>query len=439
MALSSRTGSLGTENAFSVLADIATCRARGVDVVELNLGEPDFDTPAHITEAAVFALRAGDTHYCPPAGIPELRRAIASSVAASRGIDVDSDRVVVTAGAKQTIRHAFDAYVEPGDEVIYPTPGFPIYESLASFHGAVGRPLQLAAEHSFTVTGEQLDELMSPKTKLIILNSPSNPTGGAFSEDLLSEVADVISDHGRPDLRVYSDEIYEHITFDGDEHRSIAGAAGMEGRTVVAGGHSKSFAMTGWRLGFAVLPTTEEASFFERLNINTVSCVPPFVQRAGVAALEDPRSQASVRSMVGVLEERRDWMVGALNRIQGVSCRLPAGAFYAFPDVGDVCRQLGVLEAHGTLPSEITEEWPPSRLLQMFLLYGHGVATMDRASFGRIGSAGQHFLRLSFAAGMEVLQEGVSRLADAFQDGEGFARFFEEESQLWSGEHREES
>ena len=434
MALTDRTASLGTENAFSVLVDIAVCRARGIDVVELNLGEPDFDTPSHITEAAVSALQAGMTHYCPPGGTDSLREAIAEHISDTRRIEVDPSRVVVTPGAKPTIRHAFDAYVQPGDEVIYPSPGFPIYESLATFSGAIPRPLHLTAEHGFSVTGHQLEELISTRTKLIILNSPSNPTGGAFSDDLIAEVARAVEKKGQPDLRVYSDEVYEHIVFDGEAHRSVASDARMEERTIIASGHSKSFAMTGWRLGYAVLPTREEASFFERLNINTVSCVPPFIQEAGAEALRSDRSAGAISSMVAELEQRRDWVVEALNGIDGVSCELPRGAFYVFPDVSQVCAELGVLEARLELGDATAADWSPSRLLQMYLLYAHGVATIDRDSFGRIGSEGQHFLRLSFATSMDSLHEGIRRMAEAFKDRRSFARFLVEEAKLWSEE-----
>lgn len=428
MVLAARTRGLGTENAFKILHDIATCRARGIDVVPLNLGEPDFDTPGFIADAAVAEIRAGNTHYSDPAGIAPLREAIAGHVASSRGIPVDPEQVVVTAGAKPTIGYALQAYVEPGDEVIYPSPGFPIYESWVTYMGAKPVPLQLSEDRGFTFTAADLDRLITPATKLVILNSPSNPTGGVLSEPDLAGIAAVLGARGGAPIRVYSDEVYEHLVFDGEAHHSISSQPEMAAMTVLVGGHSKSFAMTGWRLGFAVLPTRAEARFFEQLNINLFSCVPPFIQHAGVAALTDPTSAAAVAVMVEQLQTRRDWMVAALNDIPGVSCLQPKGAFYTFPNVSAMCRHLGVLQAFEALPPQAAGHWTPATMLQMFLLYRHGVATMDRASFGRIGTAGQHYLRLSFAAGIDELRRGVDRIGQAAADITGFASFNEGEA-----------
>lgn len=417
---------LGTENAFKVGADIKRCQDRGIDVIRLNLGEPDFDTAPHLVDAAIRQLEAGDTHYCDPGGIPQLREAIARHVSASRGLEVTPERVVVTPGAKPTIGYAMQTYVDPGDEVIYPSPGFPIYESWIQFVGATPVPLPLLEERGFAFSPEDLSDRLTDRTKLIILCSPSNPTGGVVSRQDLEAVAGLIRTRGRPDLRIYADEIYEHILFDGEDHHSIASCEDMAGRTVIASGHSKSFAMTGWRLGFAVLPTVEEADVFKQLNINTVSCVPPFIQFAGCEAFSNPKSATATQKMVAEFQNRRDWIVPALNRIDGIQCQMPRGAFYVFPNVGGVCEQIGVLASYESLPDEVREKTTPSGMLQMFLLYRHGVATMDRNSFGSIGAEGQHYLRLSIASSLEQLQEGVSRIQKAAGDRDGFASFVPE-------------
>ena len=334
--IASRMARLGTENAFKVGEDIKRCQERGIDVIRLNLGEPDFDTATHLKNVAIEQIRAGDTHYCDPAGLPRLRDAIARHISTSRGLDVGPDRVIVTAGAKPTIGHAIQTYVEPGDEVIYPSPGFPIYESWVQFVGASPVPIQLSEKKNFSFSAEDIGDRLTDKTKLIILCSPSNPTGGVLSKQDLEAVAALIRDRGRPDLRIYADEIYERILFDGEEHHSIASCDGMAGHTVIASGHSKSFAMTGWRLGFAVLPTVEEAELFKQLNINTVSCVPPFIQVAGCEAFSNPKSATATKNMVAEFQNRRDWIVPALNRIEGIGCQMPRGAFYVFPNVGGI-------------------------------------------------------------------------------------------------------
>jgi aspartate/methionine/tyrosine aminotransferase len=421
---------LGTENAFRLGADIERCVARGMDVVRLNLGEPDFDSPDHVNRAAIDAILAGDSHYSDPAGLVELRVAIAESVSATRGLAVGPERVIVTPGAKPPIGYSFLTYVETGDEVVYPSPGFPIYESWAGFVGARPRPLMLSEESGFTFTAEDLAGCLSERTKLVILCSPSNPTGGVLPAGLLAEVAEVVRERCHPEVRIYSDEIYEDILFDGEAHHSIASLPGMEERTVLVSGMSKGFAMTGWRLGYAVLPTAEEALRFRQLNINTVSCVPPFVQRAGIAALDRERSAEAVARMVAAFQRRRDWVVPALEAIDGVRCQNPKGSFYVFPNVEGICRRLGIFEAYAGLAPEAQRRTSPAGMLQMFLLYRHGVATMDRSSFGKIGAEGQHFLRLSIAASLERLQEGVGRIGRASSDVDGFAAFLDEE-RLW--------
>lgn len=415
---------LGTENAFKLGADITRCVERGVSVVRFNLGEPDFETAPHIADAAIAALRAGRTRYCDPAGLPELRHAIATHVSRTRGLDVAADRVVVTPGGKPSIGYTLQTYVDPGDEVIYPSPAFPIYESWITYIGARPIPLQLHECDDFLVTADSLERAITPRTKLIILNSPANPTGAVLPLSRLSELAAVIQRRCASSVRVYSDEIYEHIVFEDAVHHSIASVPGMETRTIIASGHSKGFAMTGWRLGYAVLPTADEASHFKQLNINVVSCVPPFVQEAGRAALEKPESAAAVARMVRSFRDRRDWVVPVLNRIAGVRCRTPQGAFYVFPEVGELCASLGILDAYAALPSESQARTSPSTMLQRYLLEQYGVATMDRPSFGRIGSEGQHFLRLSIATGPAALKDGLERIEAASRARSACAGFF---------------
>ena len=423
-----RMSHLGTENAFKLGDDIQRCVDRGMDVIRFNLGAPDFRSAPHLNRVAGEALDAGRSGYCDPAGILPFRQAIADHVQRTRGIDVTSERVVVTPGAKPPIGYTLQTYVDPGDEVVYPSPGFPIYESWVQFVGAVPVPLPLSDDRDFAFTADDLAALVTERTKLIILCSPSNPTGGVLSRDELAGIAELVRERCRPDVRIYSDEIYEQILFDGLGHESIASHPGMPERTVIASGHSKGFAMTGWRLGWAVLPTEEEAAIFKQININIMSCVPPFLQEAGAAAYEDPASAVEVRRMVGAFERRRDWIVPALNGIPGVRCRTPKGAFYVFPDVSGVCGRLGVYQAcerfHKAAPGRrIT----PAGVLQMFLLYRYGVASMDRASFGRIGADGQDFLRLSIANGMEDIRRGVERMAAAAADARGFADFVRSE------------
>jgi aspartate aminotransferase len=424
--LASRIGDLGTENAFEIGKDIARLEAQGRTIIRFNIGQPDFPSPPHIAREGIRQIEAGNTQYVDPAGVLSLRKAIADHLRTTRGLEVDPARVVVTAGAKPPIGLTVLTYVNRGDEVIYPSPGFPIYESWVRFVGAVPVPLRLREERDFAFSPEDLAALITPKTKLIILNSPSNPTGGVLSKGDLEGIARVIREKARPDVRIYSDEIYEQILFDGAEHRSIASEEGMEALTVVASGFSKGFGMTGWRLGWAVLPTAQEAEVFTRFNINTVSCVPPFIQEAGREAYENPATAPVVARMVQAFQERRDWVVPALNRIPGVTCRTPLGTFYVFPNVEGYCRNLGILEAHAALEEGERARTSPSTMLQMFLLYRYGIATMDRRSFCRIGSEGEHYLRLSIANSMEELKKGVALMEEAAADRDGFASFLEE-------------
>lgn len=425
-----RFGHMGTENAFKIGEDMARARARGVDVIPFTIGEPDFDSAPHINEAGIAAIRAGDTHYTDPAGIAPLREALAAYVSRTRGIEVAADRVIILPGAKPAIGYTMMAYVDPGDEVIYPSPGFPIYESWVTYLGGVPKPLVLREERGFSFTVDDLDRLLTDRTKVLMLCSPSNPTGGVLPKSLLEEVAALVKERGRPDIRIYSDEIYEHITFDGFEHTSMASLPGMDRHTIIASGHSKGYAMTGWRLGWCVLPTAEEALRFKQININTVSCVPPFIQQAAREALENPKTWEVVGSMVAEFKRRRDYVVPALNAIPGISCANPLGAFYVFPNITGVCESLGATAHFESLPDSLKASTSPATLISRFLLYYHGVALVDRRSFGVIGSEGQNFLRLSYAADMDSIREGIRRIAAGVADHDGFARFLQDQTAL---------
>ena len=425
-----RFGHLGTENAFKIGEDMARARARGVDVIPFTIGEPDFDSAPHINEAGIAAIRAGDTHYTDPAGIAPLREALAAYVSRTRNIEVTADRIIVLPGAKPAIGYTMMAYVDPGDEVIYPSPGFPIYESWVTYLGGVPKPLVLREERGFSFTVDDLDRLLTERTKVLMLCSPSNPTGGVLPKSLLEEVAALVRERGRPDIRIYSDEIYEHITFDGFEHTSMASLPGMDRHTIIASGHSKGYAMTGWRLGWCVLPTAEEALRFKQININTVSCVPPFIQQAAREALENPKTWEVVGSMVAEFKRRRDTVVPALNAIPGITCANPLGAFYVFPNITGVCDSLGATAHYASLPDSLKASTSPATLVSRFLLYYHGVALVDRRSFGVIGSEGQNFLRLSYAADMDSIREGIRRIAAGVADHDGFARFLQDQTAL---------
>ena len=425
-----RFGHMGTENAFKIGEDMARARARGVDVIPFTIGEPDFDSAPHINEAGIAAIRAGDTHYTDPAGIAPLREALAAYVSRTRNIEVAADRIIILPGAKPAIGYTMMAYVDPGDEVIYPSPGFPIYESWVTYLGGVPKPLVLREERGFSFTVDDLDRLLTERTKVLMLCSPSNPTGGVLPKSLLEEVAALVKERGRPDIRIYSDEIYEHITFDGFEHTSMASLPGMDRHTIIASGHSKGYAMTGWRLGWCVLPTAEEALRFKQININTVSCVPPFIQQAAREALENPKTWEVVGSMVAEFKRRRDYVVPALNAIPGISCANPLGAFYVFPNITGVCESLGATAHYESLPDSLKASTSPATLISRFLLYYHGVALVDRRSFGVIGSEGQNFLRLSYAADMDSIREGIRRIAAGVADHDGFARFLRDQTAL---------
>jgi aspartate/methionine/tyrosine aminotransferase len=292
-------------------------------------------------------------------------------------------------------------------------------------------PLHLEEEKNFRFDAGDLERLITPRTKVLIINSPSNPTGGVLTVDDLKDISRVIREKARPDIRVYSDEVYEDIVFDGKKHASIVSQPGMREKTVMVSGHSKSYSMTGWRLGYAVLPTVEEATTFRQLNINIISCTPPFIQEAGKQALEGPENPGIVASRTAEFQKRRDVVVDMLNAIDGIRCNKPEGAFYVFPNIGGACKKLGVIDAYESLDAETKKRTSPSTIFQMFVLYEHGVATMDRRSFGAIGSEGKHYLRLSTATSMDMLEEGVRRIEAATKDHGGFKKFFARREHLY--------
>lgn len=425
-----RVGLIGTENAFKVGPYIREVEEMGHRVIKCNLGEPDFPLPKHIREEVKRQIDLDLTHYCDPQGVLPLREAIARDMGARRGLKITPDRVVVFPGAKPPIAFTQQAYCDPGDEVIYPSPGFPIYESVTEYIGARPVPLHLKEEAGFAFTGDDLAPLITDRTKVIILNFPSNPTGGVASREQLESVADVIRRRAPADVRVYSDEVYEEILFDGSKHVSIASLPGMAERTLLVSGVSKSYSWTGGRLGWAVLPTAEEAAHFKTLNINYFSCVTPYNQMGAKVAIESPQSAVEIGKMVAAFQERRDVVVQALNAIPGVTCQTPKGAFYVFPNIGGALKGLGAVDFYDTLPAGRRATTSPSTIFRMFLLFRHHVAALDRRSFGVIGAEGKHFLRVSIATGLDDLKEGMKRLAQATQDRNGFAAFVEDGRRL---------
>lgn len=425
---SDRTYRIGSENAFRIGPQIRELELQGYKVIKCNLGEPDFPLARHIAVEVKRQIDLDLTHYCDPQGILPLREAIARSLSRTRGIDVSPDRVVVFPGGKPPIGLTQQTYCNPGDEVIYPSPGFPIYESFTGYVGAKAVPLALREEADFSFSGEDLSPLITDRTRVIILNFPSNPTGGVATREQLEDIAEVIRCKAPAQARIYSDEIYEDILFDGHRHHSIASVPGMAERTIIAGGVSKSFAWTGGRVGWAVFPSTEEAAVFKNLNINYFSCIPAYNQMGAVVALESPQSAVEIAHMCDAFCERRDMMVTGLNAIPGITCRKPGGAFYLFPNIGGLCQTLGAITAHRKMVGR--DRTSPATLVQMFLLWRHRVATMDRRSFGRIGSEGQHYLRISIATALDDLKLALDRLRAASNDVEGFHSFMKEGAHL---------
>lgn len=427
-----RVALLGTENAFRVGPAIARIEAEGHRVIRCNIGEPDFPLFGHIRDEVKRQLDADNTHYCDPQGVLPLRETIAREMGRTRGVEITPDRVCVFAGAKPPIGYSQLLYCNPGDEVIYPSPGFPIYESFTRFVGAVPVPLHLEEDKGFAFGGDELRALITPRTKIIILNFPSNPTGGVATEAQLAEIAATIREHAPEDVRVYSDEVYEHILFDGAEHHSIASQPGMAERTIIVSGASKSFSWTGGRVGWAVLPTAEEAAAFKNMNINDISCVSPYNQMGARVGLGSMLSDAEIRRMVSAFQQRRDVVVDGLNRIDGITCHKPRGAFYVFPNIGGVCEKLGIIDAFESLDADLQAKTSPATIFQLFLLERYHVAALDRRSFGVIGSEGRHFLRLSIATGIDDLREAVVRIGQASRDRDGVADFLREVEAPWT-------
>ncbi len=414
---------IGTEAAFALGGLIREVEARGERVIRCNLGQPDFPLPKHIAEAVKRAIDDGLTTYCDPQGIPELRRAVADSVSKKHGLDVDPERVVVYPGGRPPIGFAHMSYSEAGEEVIYPSPGYPLFESFIPYFRCKPVPVVLREEEGFGLTRTQLEPLLSDRTGLIFLNFPSNPTGGVATREQLQGLAELILEKTDPSVRVYSDESYEAITFDGDEHISIASMPGMEARTIIASGVSKTYSWTGGRVGWAVYPTVAEAKVHRKLAINYVASIPPYNQWGAIEALTSAESDVAIGRMVEAFQRRRDVVVDALNAIDGVTCQNPKGAFYAFPNVGGILERIGAIEAYHALDEGVRAETSPSTLFQLFLLHHYRVATMDRRSFSVLGSEGQHYLRLSTANADEELVEAVKRIGDASTDAAGFETF----------------
>jgi len=426
-----RAGLIDTENAFKIGPQIRSIEEQGKKVIKCNLGEPDFPVPEFIKEEVKRQLDLDNTHYCDPQGILSLRKAIANHFSETRGIQATPERIVVFPGAKPPIGLCQHTYCDPGDEVIYPSPGFPIYESFINYVGALPVPVHLKEEKNFTLSGEDIQSLLTKKTKMIFLNFPSNPTGGVASPEQLQDISEVIRGRRTEDVRIFSDEVYENILFDGAKHHSIISCPGMEKVTILVSGASKSFSWTGGRIGWALFPTVEEAEVFRNLNINYFSCIPPYNQEGARLALESPLSQNAIRSMVNTFQERRGIVIDGLNRIKGIRCQKPKGAFYVFPNISEMCENLGIMEAFQSLPPDLQKKTSPSTLFQMFLLFEYQVATMDRKSFGRIGAESFHYLRLSFATDTDSLKEGLRRLSIASQDKKGFGQFFKKREHLY--------
>jgi len=371
---------LGTETAFSVLARAGELERAGASVIHLEIGEPDFDTPQHVRDAAWRAIEAGRTHYCPPAGIPELREVAAEYLARSRGLEIPPGRVLVGTGAKPFLFFGILALANPGDEIVYPDPGFPIYESAIRFAGATPVPIALREERDFAFDLDELAAKLGPRTKLVILNSPHNPTGGVLAAHEIAGAAELIAQTG---AWVLSDEVYAQMVYEGS-FASIAGEPGMLERTILLDGCSKTFAMTGWRCGFAAVPEPLVDPLV-RFFTNSTSCVPPFVQFGAIAALEGPMDEPA--AMMDEFRRRRTLIVDGLRSLPGVSCRVPAGAFYAFPNVAGV-----------PLPAPVLA----SRLLDEA-----GVALLAGTAFGEVG---RENLRVSYANSQANLAEAIERM-----------------------------
>lgn len=380
MYLADRTSRLGTETAFEVLARAKALEAKGRSIIHLEIGEPDFDTPRHIIEAAHKALDEGWTHYGPAAGDMNLKEAIVEEMRSTRNVDIGVENVVVTPGAKPIMFYGILSCVEEGDEVIYPNPGFPIYESMINFIGAKAVPLTLREEKDFSFDIEELTDLISDKTRMIIINSPQNPTGGVLSLEDLERIAALVADR---DIIVMTDEVYSRMVYDG-EHHSILSLDGMKEKTILIEGFSKTYAMTGWRLGYGVMPQNA-AEMVSKFMVNSNSCTASFTQRAGIQALKG--SQADSENMIAEFKERKSVIVDGLNALPGISCRTPKGAFYVFPNI----KKTG-----------LTSEEAENKFLNEA-----GVACLKGTSFG---ANGEGYVRFSYANSKENIREALDRI-----------------------------
>jgi aspartate/methionine/tyrosine aminotransferase len=380
MRYAERMKRLGTETAFDMLAKAKALEAKGKEVIHLEIGEPDFDTPKNIREAAKKALDEGWTHYGPAPGLPELRAAIAQDAGKLRGLQFNPEQVVVTPGAKPIMSFVIMALADEGDEVIYPNPGFPIYESMINFMGAKAVPIQLKEEFDFRLDVKDLAKLVTKKTKLMIINSPQNPTGGVLTKDDLKAIADIARNN---DCWVLADEVYSRTLYD-TKFETIAQFPGMADRLIILDGFSKTYAMTGWRIGYGIMPVTL-ASYIAQIEININSCTASFIQRACIEAIKGPQDDAY--KMVAEFKKRRDVIVAGLNQIKGVSCKNPLGAFYVFPNV----RKTGI----------------DCRELADRLLNEAGVSSLSGTCFGKFGEG---YLRFSYANSVENIKKALSKI-----------------------------
>jgi len=381
LRLARRMSRLGTETAFEVLNKARALERQGKSIIHLEIGEPDFDTPSNVVEAGVDALRKGWTHYGPSAGLADLRQTLAEYVSGTRAVNVTSDEVVVVPGGKPIIFFTIMALIEEGDEVIYPNPGFPIYESMIHYVGGRAVPIHLREERDFSLDVDELASIINDRTKLIILNSPQNPTGGVLERKEIEQIARIIGDRN---IMVLSDEIYSRLLFDEGKHFSIMSVPGMQERTILLDGFSKTYAMTGWRMGYGVM-RPDLAAHITRLMTNSNSCTASFTQVAGIEAIRG--DQSSVDQMRSEFQRRRDVFVAGLNKIKGFSCRMPKGAFYVFPNI------------KGT-------EWR-SKPLADALLEQAGVAALSGTAFGEFGEG---YLRFSVANSLENLEQALDRV-----------------------------
>jgi aspartate aminotransferase len=381
MQIADRINRLGTETSFVVLARARELEAQGKDIVHLEIGEPDFDTAPNIVEAAKKALDAGYTHYGPAPGLPQFRKTIAEVEGARRGLEFKPEQVVVTPGAKPIMYYAIMGIVNPGDEVIYPNPGFPIYESAIELAGGTAIPLPLIEEKGFSFSIDDLRKLITPKTRMLIINSPQNPTGGILTEQDLKEIAELAVKHN---FWVLADEIYGRVVYDGFQNYTIAAQPGMSDRTIILDGFSKTYAMTGWRLGFGIMPE-ELAAVVAKLQTNVASCTASFIQVAGIEALTGP--QEWVDNVVEQFRKRRDLIVDGMNSIPSFHCHKPLGAFYVFPNI----KKTGI----------------DSKTLANRILNEGGVACLSGHTFGKYGEG---YLRFSYANSIENIEKGIDRI-----------------------------